>query len=287
MQTNKSAVFDLFRFQISPSSGVQMMLFEDFVSPEELKERKNEFFAQVIREITSYESRHGKKLPAKLYPDSDNIIYFKIGNKKDLIKYDDDLEELEDQSYPFVWVVVNNDPNMQIIAIQRNTAAFPSSKLVSNILLDNLGDMLRKYHLELSIAPISDKKSFWELIESYRNEIYSLDFRLIRPNMSRIASVLSEELRALIKSTNSNETHLKMTAPQGAVLENIKEDNAQLKSMGDYVADGGGFVTLKINGIERKTVSTDGTIRTVAIDEVTFKSSPDKVSRILSALLKV
>jgi hypothetical protein len=266
--TTKTIVYDVFRYQISPKSGKQFEIFGEEISVNELKARKNAYFHQSLLDIRNFISAHGKVLAHKIVLDKDNITALKLGPEKTITLQDREFETKTVETVTDVRIIINNEPNIQKVAISRNRDAFETSFVVANILAENLNKLLDSYGLELSINPILVKEDFWKLIKSYEHKITSLRFEIIKPNISNISGSLGEQFKDLVSGTNSQKTILELKAPEGRVLENINEENKPLMEIADYAAKGGASdIRIRVKNV-KKVIRTNSTIEKVQIADI-------------------
>lgn len=181
-------------------------------------------------------------------------------------------------------MVINNQPDVQLIAISRNKKAYSSCGVVAKILQDNFQRLLHQYGLNIQIEALFERNQFWDLIEQYSGKIISVKFELISPNMANISNALELDLAKLNEDTNSHRTDLKLNSGEGSTLE-VNENNILINSLVDYSAEGGGDIELKMKGV-KKTIRTSKTVRELSVDEFSAKNlSPDMLTMIFEKLL--
>lgn len=240
--------FELFRYQILPQRHQQLTLFGDPVTVEELKAQKNDLFLRELNDIR-FRNTNGEALFHRFILQEPTRVAFRLGPEKQVMLQDENFDALVARTHPDVVVVVDNDPQVQIMAVSINPKAFSHSHVVANTIETSLNRRLHKYNLEVSINPILDKKDFWALIKRYENKLTRLRFDIIEPNISNISETLGEQLKGLATGTNSLKTGIELNAPKGQTLENINPDNTYLTQVADYATAGGAAnVTLHIKG---------------------------------------
>jgi hypothetical protein len=282
---SKKMGFELFRYQLIPRSQQRLAILGETITVEELKERKNGYFMDELLGAGAYFDSIGNELFHKtIYHEGQNVV-FQLGNAKQVILQDKNFNDTIAVTHPYVLVVVDNAPDIQIIAISINTVAFSNPFVVANILEKTFTARLDKYGLDISINPILDKKDFWDLIKKNEHRIAAMKFEIVKPNISNISSTLGEQLKGLVNSTNSQKTVVELTAPKGKVLENINSENESLNQVTEYATEGGASdVSLKIKG-QRSYTKTRSTIRKTSIDEMEIKGSPDNIAKALGRIL--
>jgi hypothetical protein len=217
---NREIVFDFFRYQLLPKSSRQLTLFGETINVEELKARKNVLFQEaILNDEFRYFDSYNEVLKHRIIAVNEDVIIMKIGKQKRVILTNENFEDEEFPDFPSVYVVINNDPSNQRIAISRDIDAFSDSFVVSNILEENFTRICDQFNLEVVVNPILNKADFWDLIEKYKDRIVKLQFNLIRPNLANIVGAFKGEIRQLTDSTNSLVTKVELNSPKGSTLK--------------------------------------------------------------------
>jgi len=265
-----SRTFHLYRYQIVPTIGEhQLNLFSSEIeisSIEELISKKNEIFANVIQKQREFYHPRAE-LTHKLYQD-DGFIVLKIGANRSLIRITKEFKEEELDNWPSVYVVINNDPNVQMMAVELELEAFYRTSTVVHILTTNLNKVLNRYKLTLQILPTFIKSEFWNIVHSYENRITKAQFFMVAPNLANISKNLELDLGEIKSRTNSIKTNMSLQAANGEGLT-LSEDDSFTNSLVHYASEGGGTVHLKVRGV-RKLIMTEDSIRSTEIDEIFF-----------------
>jgi len=129
--------------------------------------------------------------------------------------------------------------------VQQNTYVFWNTQVVINILESNLNKKLNAYQLSAVFEPMFEERVFWDIVKNNKNRILVVDFELVTPNLANISSSLSEELKVLQKSTNTQKTNVKLHSDKGSALE-ISSENSLIKDLVSYTARGGGILGVKL-----------------------------------------
>jgi hypothetical protein len=276
-------IYELFRFQLLPISQHQQQLFSKTFTVNEIRERKNEFLNEALAELPGFvhprtEVRH------KVERHEDGFFVFKLSAHKKLDRYTEEfmLERLE--TWPNVTVVIDNDPDRQVIGISRNTLAFSSGHVVANLLERTLNSSLSNYGLTIQIQEQFEKNNFWEIIDKFRGRIKRVRFEMVSPNMANISQVLRVDLKQLNRESNSQRTSIELQAVDGASLE-LSRDNPLVAGCVEYASLGGGDIAIKVSGL-KKEIRTSTSVSTVAIDnlemELPKKDALAALNRILN-----
>lgn len=278
---NQVIHFELFRYQLLPlTRNVQMEMFQDerfraINTVEELKARKNEIFGHVLEDFPSLQYRQAE-INHKVDVDSPPWFVVEINTQKSLKREKPDFKQERIDTWPHVIAIINNQPDVQIIAVSKNIRAFSSGAIVVKILQENLGRVLQRYLLSFQIDALFEKSEFWHLVEEYKNRIISVNFELISPNMANISKGLELDLARLNADTNSHRTDLRLNSSEGSALE-INQRNPLLNSLVDYSSEGGGDIALKIKGV-RKIIRTSTSVREISIDEISTQNlTPERL----------
>lgn len=286
---NQITRFEVFRYQLLPlTQHVQMDMFpdntfRDISSVDALRARKNEIFAHVLSELPKFQYRQ-TDLNHRVDLVSPPWYVIEINTQKVLERERRDFETERLDTWPHVVVIINNQPDVQLVAISRNQRAFSSGTVVAKLLQDNFQKLLSRFYLNIQIEALFEKNQFWNLVEEYEGRISSVNFELISPNMANISKTLEIDLAKLNTDTNSHRTNLKLNSSEGGILE-IKRDNKLLNSLVDYTSEGGGDIELKIKRLKNK-IRTSKTVREISIDELSLKNlTPERLKWFLDQIL--
>ena len=229
-------------------------LFQKYETADQVRADKNNIFQQVVaKEDFNFKGSNSELTSKFLYTDG-TMSYFRLGVKRSTTLYSKDLSPHSEENYPNIIIAFNNDPTVQKIAIQTNTAAFKETNIVSNIIQETLENELKDYNLSFYTEPIYDTQEFWNLVKKYPKQIKQLTFDLISPNMANITKNLQLNLKQLYEDTNTHKTKVELNADNESYLE-IKEESKFVNSLVKYSADGGGNIFMKVAG-KRKLLHT-------------------------------
>jgi len=133
---SKTITFSEYRYHLLPLETEQTALELHGPKPsfEELRETKNKIFEEIIQSLP--ETKKEKNL-FKLLDNTDSIYLFKVSNKK-YDKIVEDFTEKEIKTEPYIYLIVNNDPNVQKIYISEDIEVFTSVNATKNILITNI-----------------------------------------------------------------------------------------------------------------------------------------------------
>ena len=248
---SKSTNFEVFRYQLVVDKTLQMNMFKQYQTAEEIRADKNNIFNEIINaeKFNFFSSK--SEITSKLLYQKDTMYYFKIGVKRNTKVYKKDFSETNIENYPNILVAINNHPDVQKIAIQDNSIAFKDCKTVSHFIHETLDVKLKPYNLSMFSEPLFDKKEFWNLIKKYPKQIRQLTFDLVSPNMANISKNLDLNLKQLYEDTNTQKTKLELNSDKDSYLD-IKESSKFINSLVDYSADGGGNIQIRVAGMRKK-----------------------------------
>lgn len=280
----KEIRFDLFRYQLLPKTTRQLTLFERQISVDDLKKSKNVFFKEALLNVSAFFNLSGTVLNHIFNNSEGEVVTMLLGPTKFVPLRDKNFKLVLSEDHPYVFVVFDNNPSRQTIAISSEQSAFSSPFVVANIIERTLNVSLDRYSLAVSINPILDRKDFWELIKKYENRITSLRFDIVRPNLSDITKTLGEDIKGVMNQTNSVGAKFELNAPEGRALENINEDNQDLRSLTDSSVLGASDVTMKIQGVLRP-ITTNSTVMKIFVKEATIESKNGDISDIIRGLI--
>lgn len=283
--------FELFRYQLLTSDQKTVQFFSDMKPAEDVREKKNEYFFEALSSINEWKDPVKKLeiISETIYSD-DDLYVCKIGARKTLKYTDENFQENTTDDWPHVTVVVNNKPNVQIIAVSPNNKAFSSSNRVVDVMMKTLQDILKSYGLVVYADPLFDKKRFWEIVEKHKGKIYSVKFEMISPNISNIRKTLYKQVLLARDECNAKKTLVELEADKGAALT-LNEDNEYISGMVDYSSEGGGEIKIRARG--ERVITTKKQPRSVTVsvrDEDTqgdfFKETATKLFDKLKKIIK-
>ncbi|WOT09330.1 hypothetical protein [Leptospira interrogans] len=264
-----SIQFTIFRYQILPiSQSFQPDLIGEIKTIDDLVKKKNELFYSAIKPM-KFPKHRGKDLIRRtLYDDGVNLI-FKLGAKKEILVDNQNLERVSHTSWPNIFVLINNSPDKQMIAVSQNPNAFSDPLVVLKELVDrNVNAILKKSNLKFIRNDLFEEREFWKIIKEYKGQIQSINFELISPNMANISKALTLDLKTLKKKNNVQMTELKISSDPTSTIVVDKEDKF-IKGLVEYSSLGGGNVTLKIRGLQKR-VQAKAIMKEISIEEMEF-----------------
>lgn len=259
--SDKQIVFDLYRFHLHLIESDQIPIFTAEYTREELLENKNALLYSTIENL--YENN--TDFPIIQFNKNNETLVFGVANKKQLPYYQN-FTKHSINSEPFVYIIINTNPESQKIGISRNIDAFSSESVALNVLLRVFNKHLKKFGLKISFEKMYDKKEFWSLLNQYSGKIKMLRFEIIKPNMSSISHSIKDYLKPLIEKTNSQITKVSLEADKGETLDKITSKNEQLSSLVEYTSEGGGNVVLRVND-QTKLIKSSDLSKTLIIPE--------------------
>lgn len=282
--STKSTSFELFRYQILPIDRyLQGNLLTGVGSVGELISRKNEFFSEAISGTKNFSDSRHETITKKLYQ-KDDFFLFKIAHNRSIHRETKDFRDEIIDNWPSIIVALWNLPDKQYIAVQRRSTAFTSCEVVVKMILNAFSPQLTHHHLRAIHEPLFEKKHFWSLLHQYEGKIKSVEFEIITPNMANISGSLSDDLKQFAKATNSTKNKLKIESDPEAPLH-LEEGNSTLQGLVDYSSEGGGNISLKIEGVQKK-YHTSKTVKEIQIGDMEMQGSAEEVSTVIKELLK-
>lgn len=270
----KTINFSVYRFHLLPISTNQISLFDKEYTYEELVEKKNAIFEEIIQDLEN----NRNDFPIELYSSDDKSYLFRLANPKQTTIYRNFTDIIENTE-PYIYIAINTDPETQKIAISHNSDAFTTPNVSKNVLLKVFGKYLSRKGLSIEFEQLFESHTFWSYARKYNGRIKSVDFEIIKPNLSKISVTIKDSLKPLIETTNSHKTHLKLEAPKEGVLEHIDKDNGLVEGLVSYSSEGGGNISMKIIGL-KTSIRTKDMAKIKKIKEIDIKGSPDQVIKV-------
>ncbi|WP_434664749.1 hypothetical protein P5W99_30005 [Paraburkholderia sp. A3BS-1L] len=268
------ALIELYRYQLLPITQQQFGIFDEPLTADQIRERKNEFFGRVLTSILEF-SYNRTHIHHKLLFHSGPWFVFKISAHKSMLRTNHDFEDERIDDWPYVTVIINNDPAHQFIGVAPNVKAFASTATVVKIIERSVARPLHIFGLFVEIREQFDKRQFWDLMDEFHGRVLRIKFEMVSPNMANISKVLKIDLKQLNRDTNSHKTSLELEAGHEATLD-VSAQNPLIEGCVEYSAMGGGDVAIKFKGL-RKTVRTSTNIKTIEIDELALEGPNEMV----------
>jgi hypothetical protein len=275
------STFELFRYQLLPASQHQHELFTSVLSADQVRERKNEFFDAALKKLPKFRHR-GLEIRHRVLVHQDDWFIFKVGAHKTVDRDTEDFQKEKVESWPNVTVIVNNQPDVQVLAVSKNPRAFSSTAVVSKMFERTMTSLLREYGLSIQVREQFESANFWTVINKNDGNVLRLRFEMVAPNMANISRALKIDLKQLNRDTNAQQTNIELEAPPGGALE-VSPENELIDGCVEYSSLGGGDIAIKVRGL-RKEIRTSTSIRSVEIDELTLQAP---VADLLGALKKI
>ncbi|WP_278369783.1 hypothetical protein [Pseudoalteromonas lipolytica] len=282
--SSKTNTFELFRYQILPVDRYfQGDFFNGVHNVEELIKHKNKFFAQALLGQSDFSNKRHKTVVKQLLHHGDFYLY-RIAHNKTLHRETRDFKDETIDSWPSILVAIWNHPDKQYIAVQKRTTAFAKCETVAKLILEKIEPQLTHFQLRAIYEPLFEKQQFWTLLRKYRGKVKSVDFEIITPNMANISGTLPDDLKLFAKCTNSTRNNLKIESEPDSALH-LEEDNSALRGLVDYSSEGGGNISLKIDGI-KKHHQTSRTVKEISLGEMELTGNAEQIAQVLKELLK-
>ena len=150
------------------------------------------------------------------------------------------------------------------------------SSLIENI---NLKSAISGWHL--SVNPMVEKSSFWQIVRENKGAITRAEFRYVTPNVLGLRNLLDTRLRDYRTNQNAQEVSVVLSEPKGDLNLETKEVEDSI----DYISEGGGSAKLssgkKVLFDSRHSAKTH---ETEIDDDARFKSREGReelISRVL------
>lgn len=246
-----NATFDVYRYQLLVDKAVQLKIDSHYQSAEEIRAAKNTILENLLSNQNFHFKSNKSDIESKLMFQKGDRYYFKVAVKREKRITNKDFTETTVEDYPNILIAFNNAPDVQKIAIQSYTQAFKETDTVSRILEETIDKQLRNDSLSFYLEPIFDKKEFWKMVNLYDKKIKQLSFEMVSPNMANISRNLQINLKELYEDTNSHKTTVELNSDGDSNLE-INPQSKLINSLVDYTSEGGGNISMRVDGIRRK-----------------------------------
>lgn len=279
---HKQIRFHLFRYHLLPIDNTAPTLFKfQELTVEQLKEQKNDIFRDILSSLPVSKNNSN---PLKIEDQEDNFFLFKIAQKK-TTKITQNFQVKTIDNEPYVYLIINNDPSVQKIAISENSDAFSNPEVVKNIIKKVLRLDLNKNGLNIEIEQLFKAVSFWDFIGKHKNQITFINFRFIKPNLADIAGSLPQVFRQFSENVNSHDSRIIIKAPDKGTLENIDKTNSQIDGLVTYSSEGGGNIIIKTKNL-KKTYNTKENPVTLEIEEMSIEGASDQILKAYKSIVE-
>lgn len=205
---------------------------------------------------------------------------------------EENFEKEQIEHWPNVNMIIGlnskiNDSYGQIIAIEQNSTVLKTPINILRLWADEQNKLLYNFGYFLSINPISYKKSFWEIVKKYKNQIEELVFEYSMPNLFNTGDCLEQDLKNANRNFNATKAKIVFTNKNDSL--NLSEDNQLLQQSANYIDNGGGEFKLKVKG-EKTHIMSVKRIKTqkFEIQDLNIKAeNSDEITMILSKILEI
>lgn len=265
MSTDRHS-FGAFRYFIVPCE--QISLFDTVEEKRAIA--VNNFFSQLAEmKKRNWEIKGKKHLLVCNIKLSDDIFVCKFSKEttKTIFKEsDDDIENVDEPDYPFVYVIF--DTTRQIVLIELKTSVFSSLNQAKEKLKVCFQQTFALYGFEVLFEEITDSSTFWNYIsDSYG--VYDLTLTLNSPNLFGGFSNTNEMLKTIKNTYNNSQTTIKLSS-KNPTITNLTQQNALLNDAIEYASAGGGewSLTVAAKDAEKRTIKSKHNVRKVAVRKI-------------------
>lgn len=273
-------VFNIYTYQFKPIYLQRSLFCDPDLNAQEAMENKNFIFAESLKNaIFVYRN---KRHNVHSIVETNDFLIFKISNPRK-IKIEKSFKVIEETNEPSAYVIINNDKEVQRIAIQQDPLAFSDTNVIASIITNSTRQALQDAFLQMTIRREYSRSEFWDIVKSNPNKITSVLFQFDYPNLPRVRSVISEMLKEASTKTRSAKTILGFEAENNQTLC-IDETDTDIQELNNGAADCGAKVAIGIKGLKRK-MRTGHTSKEVELDELQIIGDPNAIKDILKSIV--
>lgn len=263
------ATFNMYTYQFNPTISIPIgSLFDEYFSQEQDKimSKKNDVFEKVV--LTAIEDsefyHRSRRLSAQLLFNKDNLIVFRIANKRKFILEKEFVESIETNE-PSTLVLIYNDGDVQRMAIEQHRDAFPDTDIVAKIIQNAASRLLQSDQLNVVIRKEYCETEFWNFVRENPNQIQMIRFEFEYPNLPRLREHIGDVIKAAGKSISGDKATIQYEATNNGL--NLEEGNQVLQQLNRASSEGGNPIIFRLRG-QRVHYKTGETTVTKEIDEL-------------------
>lgn len=263
------ATFNMYTYQFNPIYNLPVgSLFDEFFSQEQDKimSQKNVVFEKVIlNAIQDSEFYHrSRRLSAQLIFHQNDVIVFRIANKRKVILEKEFVESIETNE-PSTLVLIYNDGNVQRMAIEQHREAFPDTDIVAKIIQNATTRLMHNDKLNVNIRKEYCETEFWNFINENPNRIQMVRFEFEYPNLPRLREYISDVIKEAGRSISGDKASIQYESTSNGL--NLEENNQELQQLNRVSSEGGNPIVFRLRG-QRMLHRTGKTTVTKEIDEL-------------------
>lgn len=124
-------------------------------------------------------------------PREDMYVFRLINDRKHKVHdFDEKLHDIDD--YLGCYIIIDNKPGHQVLAIEDKTTAIGSLSTTANVVKNAINSVLKQYFLEVRLENIYDPSTFWDLVnnkQKFPNGIREVVFNFPRRNLARLSDI--------------------------------------------------------------------------------------------------
>ena len=148
---SKKIVFDLYRYQIIPISKQFQMRLDRTIDYKEVIKKKNILFKQALLNAVFVHRR--KKVQKSMQIVSSEQFYIVLGKELKIKVYDIKSNPEEVNSYPPTRIFIDNNPERQLIAVERN-GVFSKTESVIKMIFRCINNIINNEYLTIPALPV-------------------------------------------------------------------------------------------------------------------------------------
>ena len=289
-KNKKKTSFEIYRYQIIPQNRFwtpEFFVKKDYKSIDDLISNKNNIFSDVLKDLPSIKqmSTNRSCLTCQLLSQKNQEYLFEFAVERKLLYEKKDFIKETLTNWPSFKVFIWNDPEHQYAVVQKRIEAFANTRTIISALNEAINQQLKKDNLCVYFEALFEERSFWDTVSTFKDALKEVRFELITPNMSNIASCLTDDLKDLAKDTNSCKMTVSLMSDNDSSLK-LDGGNQNISGMLNYASSGGGNITFRAKKVKR-LIKTNNSIKHFELDDVEVNSaSPDQLVQILKGGLQ-
>ncbi len=203
-----------------------------YKDPDAAFEHRQEIFSTLFPEVPAkvlpFEFWNGSKyhIHRLVLPPNHGLVVLRLSNKKKSHRTNEDLQQIDFDDYPCLYVIIDNRPGKQRILIEQKQSVFKKTETVAKILQNAFNKELLPHMLTVVLYSPFPSREFWKVVGKHKEGFRKVLFHLPHLNLDRLSKIVEKYLTDARRSFDSS-LDFAFTATKGGKLELHEENELQ------------------------------------------------------------